>query len=227
MLLELFQWGLILFYIYSIFGMLFDLGELIGSLYNSVQTLQDDRNPAHSQRGGGNRTELNRSQLFEHNPSIEIPNDVLISLRLSSESNCTICTEPLESNLTVTHCNHTFHSHCLNTWTQSTGNERASCPICRTTLNTHRHRRNQTQRHRRNFRRRDIEVDQQDAIMADPDSELILDVITFTSGDEEDTPEQENENRNGVRRRRWQFRPNQNEIGSMLQYILELSNTEI
>lgn len=50
---------------------------------------------------------------------------------INSNENCTICQEPLISNMDrvrrLTHCQHMFHNICINTWF----NTNVRCPICR------------------------------------------------------------------------------------------------
>ena len=43
---------------------------------------------------------------------------------------CSICHETLETNLSTTSCNHTFHKNCLCNWL----NNKNTCPMCRTTF---------------------------------------------------------------------------------------------
>lgn len=48
---------------------------------------------------------------------------------------CIICMDN-PTNLTVTHCGHMFCSECLHEALHAGNNEKKSCPVCRTTVNT-------------------------------------------------------------------------------------------
>ena len=53
---------------------------------------------------------------------------------------CSICLQPCLSNqiaigdLIYTHCNHIFHSNCMDRWNNSSQASAAACPNCRTEL---------------------------------------------------------------------------------------------
>ena len=46
----------------------------------------------------------------------------------SNTTDCTICTDPLEGQCSVTQCGHIFHASCLKTWFD----HKAECPLCKT-----------------------------------------------------------------------------------------------
>jgi len=58
---------------------------------------------------------------------IEIPDTDEESLL---DNDCPICFEPLNDDVRVTLCEHTFHTQCIGRWFQYNG----SCPVCRTVL---------------------------------------------------------------------------------------------
>ena len=53
---------------------------------------------------------------------------------------CSICIQPCMINQTAvgdlihTHCNHIFHSDCMENWNYSSQASAAACPNCRTEL---------------------------------------------------------------------------------------------
>ena len=56
----------------------------------------------------------------------------LKSEKSDDEIDCAICLEPIESDAaSLTHCEHLYHRHCLESWALSKYPRRASCPICR------------------------------------------------------------------------------------------------
>ena len=64
----------------------------------------------------------------------------VFSADFDTSSDCSICFEPCFDNqiasddLTVTHCNHIFHSSCLIDWNTSGHQAACCCPNCRTEL---------------------------------------------------------------------------------------------
>ena len=59
---------------------------------------------------------------------------------LSLNMDCSICLQPCLNNqmaigdLIHTHCNHFFHSNCMDRWNNSCQASAAACPNCRTEL---------------------------------------------------------------------------------------------
>jgi len=49
---------------------------------------------------------------------------------MTDDTDCPICYEELQYDLTTTICQHTFHQHCLQQWL----NKSNICPICKTEL---------------------------------------------------------------------------------------------
>ena len=64
----------------------------------------------------------------------------LSKIKVFSEMDCSICIQPCirnqaaVGNLIQTHCNHIFHSNCLDNWNHSGQASAAACPNCRTEL---------------------------------------------------------------------------------------------
>lgn len=71
------------------------------------------------------------SEQFIDNDSINLSRKIKCKqIEKIATDNCPICQEKISSNITITKCNHTFHSSCLFEWF-SKGN---NCPMCRTIL---------------------------------------------------------------------------------------------
>lgn len=66
---------------------------------------------------------------------MEIPDLVVETLRNREQANCSICTEPMISNLSTTPCGHLFHTSCLQTW-MNQGTNQHRCPICRSNISS-------------------------------------------------------------------------------------------
>lgn len=126
LLLEIIQITLIFFYIYQISNILFDITNTLIHLQERVNA----SNAVHPQFNY-----INNEATVEQQPTFVVPDTVTQTLRNNMNATCTICTEDLVDNLTVTHCGHIFHTECINNWQNQTGQQRANCPNCRASLN--------------------------------------------------------------------------------------------
>ncbi len=52
------------------------------------------------------------------------------SIQSTTNIECSICMNDIESNQHNTECNHTFHNNCLSDWLEVNN----SCPLCRTKI---------------------------------------------------------------------------------------------
>ena len=48
----------------------------------------------------------------------------------TNEEICSICLDNIKQEKTITQCNHSFHTFCINNWL----GKRKNCPICRTEI---------------------------------------------------------------------------------------------
>lgn len=71
------------------------------------------------------------SELFIENGNVNVSRKMKCKkIEKLATDDCPICHEKIKSNITITQCNHTFHSTCLFKWLVN----KNSCPMCREIL---------------------------------------------------------------------------------------------
>ena len=82
--------------------------------------------------------DLSNKKITRQNKKMDFTTEM--KMKLFSNMDCSICIQPCLRNQTAvgdlihTHCNHIFHSSCMDNWNNSSQASAAACPNCRAEL---------------------------------------------------------------------------------------------
>lgn len=131
MILSIFLETILFFVIlYFIFTLIYYLSSVNNRLHTTIEKLNN-----FSISVPNATVQVDENDFDGTSYMFNISSDTLESIR--NCDNCTICTDGLDDNVTITTCGHIFHKSCLNSWLDSqenSGRDETSCPICRTVL---------------------------------------------------------------------------------------------